>query len=119
MTLQEAVDWIFATNGRWFSVEFERTRSDSGLRRMCCRLGVYKHLKGVGSYDASKKGLIRVWDRVIEETRVIPVEGIRRLKINGEWVEVNQLGDEQCTQQPSTVPDSTTTVTIPVMSSST
>lgn len=76
----------------FFSVSFIK-RTTGELRKMNCRKGVKKHLKG-GSlpYSPSKKNLVPVWDATIEDNskayRMISVEGIREVKMNGKHYQV-------------------------------
>ena len=52
------------SNGQIFSVEFVKHGNDE-LRKMVCRLGVTKHLKGGQStYSAKSNGLLPVFDMV-------------------------------------------------------
>ena len=46
--------------GKFFSVEFEK--KDGTLRKMTCRLGVKKHLKGGKSTVAHKNELLTVFE---------------------------------------------------------
>ncbi len=95
MTTDEALKFIESTQGRIFSCEFTK-RSTGETRRMVCRTGV-SYVRGeLGSgpsYSAAEKGLIRVWDMEHLGWRVIPVEGIQRIKVRGQWhkVEPQQL----------------------------
>lgn len=51
-----------ARDGRIFVVEFIK-RTDGSIRRMICRRGVHKDIKGTGmSYDPTSKALLTVWD---------------------------------------------------------
>lgn len=93
MKLIEALAFIRNSSGRIFAVEFVK-RSDGTLRMMNCRTGVSKGVKGVGSYDAEEHNLIRVFDMHRNAFRTIPVEGIRRIKIDGEWRDI----ETNCTQ---------------------
>lgn len=93
---REALQFIAGTNGRVFAVEFVK-RTTGELRLMNCRLDVRKHL--VRQYDGPpeqpgvtiKAGqLISVFDMVKKAYRSIPVDGITRIKIGGEWKAVKQ-----------------------------
>jgi len=72
------------SDGKIFSVEFiKRTTGD--LRRMTCRLGVTKHLKGgERAYSATEKQLLTVFDMEANSYRSIPVEGIQSVSVGGQ-----------------------------------
>lgn len=72
------------SDGMIFSVEFVK-RTDGKLRKMVCRLGVRKHLKGgTKAYDPKQHDLLCVFDMENEGYRSIPVDAIRRLSVNGQ-----------------------------------
>lgn len=72
------------SNGAIFSVEFIK-RSNGELRKMVCRLGVKKHLRGgAKAYDAKQHNLLTVFDMEKEGYRSIPVDSIQRLSVNGQ-----------------------------------
>lgn len=71
-------------DGKVFGVEFIK-RSTGELRRMNCRLGVTKHLRGgKSSYSANKKELLTVFDMTNKGYRSIPIEGIRSVSVGGQ-----------------------------------
>ena len=71
-------------DGQIFSVEFIK-RTDGSLRRMVCRLGVTRHLKGGdAAYDAKAKNLLCVFDMEKGDYRSIPVESVRSLSVHGQ-----------------------------------
>ena len=82
MKNSEIANRIMYTNGKIFSVKFEKR--SGGTRDMVCRTGVTKHLRGgkIG-YSFKKKGLISVFDMQKKEYRTIPIEGIVSSKISG------------------------------------
>lgn len=85
MTTTQAVEFITGTHGRIFAVEFVK-RSTGELRLMNCRTDVSKYVTGAGlSYDPKAKGLITVFDMCKHGYRSIPVDGIQRIKVDGEW----------------------------------
>ncbi len=85
ITLADALKFIRETNGRFFSVCFVK-RTTGELREMHCRTGVKVHLSGgPAAYNFSDKGLVSVWDLKNEGYRTINIEGIQRVKMNGEW----------------------------------
>ena len=52
-------------------------RSNGEERRMLCRTGVHKGVKGVGApYDASSKNLLTVYDMEKQAFRTIPAENV-------------------------------------------
>ncbi len=72
------------SDGGIFSVEFIK-RTDGSLRKMVCRLGVKKHLKGgTKAYDTKKQNLLTVFDMEKKGYRSIPVEAVRSLSVNGQ-----------------------------------
>ncbi len=68
--------------GKIFSVEF--IKKDGTLRKMICRLGVKKHLKG-GSlgYDAEALNYLTVFDLQSEEYRTINVNTLKCFTFEG------------------------------------
>jgi len=91
---QQAVNIIVAqkSEGNFFGVEFVK-RTTGELRKMVCRGGVQKHLKGgTLQYDPKAKNLIGVWDSTVEDNtkayRMIAVEGIKTLNAGGENYQV-------------------------------
>tara|TARA_R110002074_G_scaffold402332_1_gene607507 strand:+ start:14955 stop:15476 length:522 start_codon:yes stop_codon:yes gene_type:complete len=72
------------SDGKIFHVEFIK-RSTGELRKMRCRIGVKKHLKGGGkAYSTKAKQLLTVFDMEANGYRSIPVEGIRTLQVGGQ-----------------------------------
>jgi hypothetical protein len=89
ITIAECLNLIHATEGRIFSVVFVK-RTTGELREMTCRTGVHSYRKGGElAYDPQAKGLITIFDMAPNKGyRSIPVEGIQRIKVKGEWLEV-------------------------------
>ena len=57
------------------------------MREMTCRTGVKCHLSmNPKPRNWLKSGLIGVFDVQTQGYRSIPIEGIRSIKINGDWV---------------------------------
>ena len=78
-----AVELINKSRGRIFSVTFKK--KDNTIRVMNCRLNVKKHLKGGElAYDPTMKGLKSVFDMQSKAYKMINLETIKRLSINGE-----------------------------------
>ena len=71
-------------DGGIFSVEFIK-RSNGQLRKMVCRLGVKKHLKGgQKAYSTKAHNLLTVFDMENKGYRSIPVDAIQRISVNGQ-----------------------------------
>lgn len=65
-----------------FSVEF--VKKDGSLRKMVCRLGVKKHLKGGElKYNPEELNYLTVFDLQSEEYRTINVNTLKRITIDG------------------------------------
>ena len=72
------------SDGQIFSVEFIK-RSTGELRKMTCRMGVKKYLRGGSkAYNSKAKNLLTVYSLDSEGYRSIPVENIRRLTVSGQ-----------------------------------
>jgi hypothetical protein len=72
------------SDGAIFSVEFIK-RSNGELRKMVCRMGVKKHLKGgKKAYSTKARNLLTVFDMQAKGYRSIPVDAIQRLSMNGQ-----------------------------------
>jgi hypothetical protein len=91
MKLSEVEKFIRETNGKIFSIKFIKRTPPHEERMMVCRTGVKKHLKGGdAAYNPKAYGLIWVYDMTNAGYRSIPKEGITQIRIEGEWVEVEQ-----------------------------
>lgn len=83
----QAYDLIKGTKGRFFTVDF--VKSDGTMRKMNCRLGVTKYVNGEGlNFNPSEKSLQIVWDTQIKQYRMINLETVTSLKVNGQTYEV-------------------------------
>ena len=72
------------SDGKIFSVKFIK-RTTGELRRMTCRIGVKKHLKGGDkAYSAAQKRLLTVFDMDAKSYRSIPLEGIQSVSVGGQ-----------------------------------
>ena len=72
---------ILATKGRIFSVTF--IKKDGTERRMVCRTGVQKGVKGVGlKFDPSSKNLMVVFDMQKKAFRMINLSTLLSFKFN-------------------------------------
>lgn len=77
---------IMELKGLIFSVEF--VKRDNTVRKMVCRTGVKKDLKGEGlKFDPIQKNLVSVWDMQAQGYRFIPVDRILSIKLRGEQYE--------------------------------
>jgi len=71
------------TQGRIFSVYFQK--SDGSMRKMVCRRGVRKHLRGGDlPYDPGSRLLIPVFELQIREYRMVNVASLVSFKVSGE-----------------------------------
>lgn len=75
-------DAIKSTNGQFFTAEFYK--KDGTLRKMNCRVGVKKHLRGGNSTTKGKENLITVFDTDVGEYRCINMNTIQSLKMFGQ-----------------------------------
>lgn len=83
ITRAGAVKKIKASMGRFFTIVFTK-RTTGEERKMTCRLGVSKHLKGgKKAYDPEKLGLMIVWEPKSAEYKSIPTDAITELRIQG------------------------------------
>jgi len=83
ITKNEARTLLLNQDGSIFSITF--TKKDGSIRQMNCRFGVKKHLKGGElAYDPLSKGLLPVYDLKNEGYRMISLNTIIELKLNGE-----------------------------------
>lgn len=82
-----AVKLIRSTKGKIFTVSF--VKKDGTLRKMNCRLGVTKHLKGGElAFDPKEYDLISVFDLQKNAYRMINVDTLVEVSVNGESFEV-------------------------------
>ena len=77
-----AKQYIYKTNGKIFSAVF--TKKDGEKRKMVCRRGVAKYVKGVGlKFKPDDRGLIGVFDMHKKAYRFINVTTLEQIKIKG------------------------------------
>lgn len=87
LTKQELRDRIKTVSGKIFSVEFIKANGER--RKMVCRTGVKKHLKGGElPYDPVVKGLLPVFDLHKNAYRMIPLDRVLNIKLSGDEYEV-------------------------------
>ena len=88
-----AKQYIYKTNGKIFSAVF--TKKDGEKRKMVCRQGVAKYVKGVGlkfkPVDASKdRDLIGTFDMHKKAYRFINVKTLEQIKVKGITYNIKQ-----------------------------
>ena len=77
-----AKQYIYATNGKIFSAVF--VKKDGEKRKMVCRQGVYKYVKGVGlKFKPEERDLIGVFDMQKHAYRFINIKTLEQVKIKG------------------------------------
>lgn len=100
LTLKEFIE--ATENGKVFTVEFVK-RTNNELRKMNCRRGVTKGVKGVGlSYNPAEKNLLGVYDMQAIESgkdekgafRMINLESLKTLKLGGKAYDWNNESKE-------------------------
>ena len=82
-----ARQYIYATNGKIFSAVF--TKKDGEKRKMVCRQGVAKYVKGVGlKFKPEERSLIGVFDMHKKAYRFINLETLEKIKVKGREFEI-------------------------------
>ena len=84
-----AKQYIYKTNGKIFSAVF--IKKDGEKRKIVCKLGVKKYVKGVGlKYKPEELGYIKVYDMLYARTvdperayRLINEETLEQIKVGG------------------------------------
>lgn len=72
------------SNGSIFSVVF--TKKDGSDRKLTGRLGVSKGVTGVGlKFDPKSKGLLPVFDMQKEAYRMVNIETVKGVQVNGKF----------------------------------
>ena len=83
-----AKKYIYKTNGKIFSAVF--TKKNGEKRKMVCRQGVAKYVKGVGlKFKPEEKNLIGVFDMHKKAYRFINLETLQSLKVKGKEYKVD------------------------------
>lgn len=86
ITKENVRERIQELKGKIFSVSF--TKKDGSIRDMLCRTGVKKHLRGGElKYNPIDKGLLTVWDLQKKGYRMVNLEALISIKIQGEVTE--------------------------------
>lgn len=87
LTKEELRERINEVKGKIFSCVF--TKADGTTRKMVCRTGVKKHLKGGElPFDPLEKGLLPVFDLHKKAYRMIPLNRVHSIKLGGDELEV-------------------------------
>ena len=77
-----AKQYIYKTNGKIFSAVFRK--KDGEKRKMICRRGVAKYVKGVGlKFKPEERNLIGVFDMHKKAYRFINTSTLEQLKVKG------------------------------------
>ena len=77
-----AKQYIYKTNGKIFSAVF--IKKDGEKRKMVCRQGVYKYVKGVGlKFKPEERDLIGVFDMHKKAYRFINTKTLEQIKVKG------------------------------------
>lgn len=83
ITREQAKKLIYDSQGKTFSA-ITRKRTNQELRQFICRLGVKKGVKGgVKPYEPSDYDLICVFDFKAKGFRMIAIDSLHALKIDG------------------------------------
>jgi len=85
LSKEELRQSIKSVGGRIFSCNF--VKADGTERKMICRTGVKRHLKGGElPFDPVEKGLLPVFDMEKKAYRMIPLDRVLSIKLAGqEW----------------------------------
>ena len=87
-----AKQYIYKTNGKIFSAVF--TKKDGEKRKMVCRRGVAKYVKGVGlKFKPEERDLIGVFDMHKKAYRFINANTLIQIKMNGITFKVEKEHD--------------------------
>ena len=85
---EEVRERIQNLHGLLFSVNFYKKNGE--FRKMLCRTDVKKYLKGGElPFDIYEKGLVPVYDIQKEGYRMIPIDRVESIKLQGENYEVS------------------------------
>ena len=89
-----AKQYIYKTNGKIFSAVF--TKKDGEKRKMVCRQGVAKYVKGVGlKFKPEERDLIGVFDMHKKAYRFINAKTLEQIKIKGIEYQINHNNKEE------------------------
>ena len=84
-----AKQYIYKTNGKIFSAVF--TKKDGEKRKMVCRQGVAKYVKGVGlKFKPEERNLIGVFDMHKKAYRFINTNTLEQIKVQGKTYKIRE-----------------------------
>ena len=84
-----AKQYIYETNGKIFSAVF--VKKDGEKRKMICRRGVAKYVKGVGlKFKPEERNLIGVFDMHKKAYRFINTKTLEQIKVKGKTYNVKE-----------------------------
>ncbi len=89
MKLEKCLQHISDLNGKFFTIRF-RKRTDRTIREMTCRTHLAPVPGGAPRYSFATHKLIPVYETATDQRKVIPIEGITEIKIDGAWKKVTQ-----------------------------
>ena len=82
ITKDTAKQYIYKTNGKIFSAVFVKKNGEK--RKMVCRQGVAKYVKGVGlKFKPEDRDLIGVFDMHKKAYRFINIKTLEHIKVKG------------------------------------
>ena len=85
-----AKQYIYKTNGKIFKAVF--TKKSGEKRKMVCRRGVAKYVKGIGlKFKPEERDLIGVFDMHKKAYRFINIKTLEQLKVKGITYKVNNI----------------------------
>jgi len=89
ITTDKAKKLMQSTNGKIFGAYF--IKKDSSYRRMSCRTGVRKNLKGVGfRFKPEDKGLFPVFDMNKQNYRFVNMNTLISLTVSHKYYKVEE-----------------------------
>ena len=84
-----AKQYIYKTNGKIFSAVFRK--KDGEKRKMVCRQGVAKYVKGIGlKFKPEERNLIGVFDMHKKAYRFINAATLEEIKVMGTTYKITQ-----------------------------
>ena len=84
-----AKQYIYKTKGKIFSAVF--TKKDGEKRKMVCRQGVAKYVKGVGlKFKPEERNLIGVFDMHKKAYRFINTTTLEQIKVQGKTYKIKE-----------------------------
>ena len=84
-----AKQYIYKTKGKIFSAIF--TKQDGEKRKMVCRQGVAKYVKGIGlKFKPEERNLIGVFDMHKKAYRFINTTTLEQIKVQGKKYKIKE-----------------------------